>query len=537
MDAIKKINVKIKRDDTTTFVDEFDLGSKAENVDFSAKATDPFANQLLENSVPNALANAANSVIYAKPYIRNNDPNKIVDYINNQHGNDTVLESTTMYKDLSSGGFSISYGQGSLATGYNSQAFGFDCLANGWASHAEGKSTVAGSDLTAAQGFAANYAHAEGGGTRAIHDMAHAEGDGTKASGYASHTEGDGTKVFSLYGHAEGVGNTVGDEQKIIHDGTNIVYGNDTTNDIKLEKDAETWKSYINGQGSHAEGRDNTIFGAYCHAHGVHNTINKVYGATAIGEDNTIDANRGVTLGFNNKVQSENAVALGSYNTIPAGHSDCVMIGTHAGLGENESTSCVLAVGGGDKDNYANLMTIRKPASGIASQSNRGSIWGEHIDAHFSSVTQGPLHTHGDTSKGAWRCNERPLLMYPLGTSLLSFTYDSTRECYVSELTLDHSVEWKVDASEKPSNSLFPENCMFSKATINGFMNYGGGRFPFVINCDSCALSPGRDAYILVIMLNKGTYWSYVSHTRDTTYRPLIHTSAWCDLVVYGYNW
>lgn len=385
--SIKKINVKIK---DVAQTQEFDLGSKAQHVIFSDSAVEPFKEQPVEDSVSNALNNAANIIIYAKPYIRNNDPDRIVDYINQQHGSDAIKTSISGYKGIPSGGFSISYGQGSVASGYNSQAFGFDCVANGWASHAEGYQTKAGSLITQAENFSANYAHAEGGCSAAINDMAHAEGDATNASGHTSHTEGSGTKVFGLCSHAEGQGNTVGDDMKIVRDQSKAIYNTEKL-DIQLEKDEETFRSYINGQFSHAEGLNNTIFGAASHAEGVNNRIDAVYAASAMGEDNIVQGNR--------------SVVMGKSNIVPSGTTDALFMGRYSSKGIeqdrdiNYSPSLVIGAGtSSDTSQQSNLMEVRYPATGMASNENLGIL-----RARYLACDLGPIMPRTET-----RLNIRP---------------------------------------------------------------------------------------------------------------------------------
>ena len=91
---------------------------------------------------------------------------------------------------------------------------------------------------------------AQGLSNTASNIQAHAEGLGTQAVGNFTHSEGQYTIAWADISHTEGVGNVVGDMTQVaVRD---------------------------RGQGGHAEGLGNRVFGNYAHAEG--------YGATALGE-------------------------------------------------------------------------------------------------------------------------------------------------------------------------------------------------------------------------------------------------------------
>lgn len=417
MSSIKKFNVKIN--DSTS--ESFDVGANATNIDFSNNAPAPFNNNTLEkvnsdaeNAVPEEINSKASNKIYDGAHIRNVSPDNVdqasANAALNGHQDYTNRDETNQ----GSGAFTISYGIGCLARGHNSTAIGFDCEANGWASFAEGWKSKTG-DMS-------NYAHAEGARTEANHNAAHAEGDATHAEGYGSHAEGRGTFAQGVASHAEGSGNKVEAVSGIAREGSNTIHGSEIADDIDIElgnkekgiaEDAfKTNRSYINGQGSHVEGTKNTVQGAYCHAEGMSNRIESVYGSTVMGELNVVKGDCCLAIGYNNTIDGgQNNVVLGSFNTLPS-CSDCLVIGKCAQLGADNSSTAAFIIGGGTEGANSNLLTVYRPASGYASETNKGTLDGKNITARFGNIHTQYLYKDGDPSSSSFYSSPspRPLL-------------------------------------------------------------------------------------------------------------------------------
>ena len=374
---IKKFNVTINGDSET-----YEVGADAKNVQFSDEATSPFTNETVEDNVPVGIVEKAENRIYGNAYIKHN--NIDIEGRPDDFGpTDDIQEDRTSIEGA--GAMSITYGFNSLARGHHSTAIGFDCEAKGWASHAEGWKTTTG------QGT--NYSHAEGAKTEANHNAAHAEGDAAKAYGYGSHAEGRGTYVYGVGSHVEGMASNIGFADKIAYQNSNELHHytydetseqNKSNNDVDVE--LSNPKQIINGQLSHAEGLDHTIYGSCCHAEGIGNTINSVYASTAMGEGNQINSNASVAMGYNNtlKAGSNNSLILGNHNDNP-GYPNALFLGQYCGVGTGEAQAPALVIGSGDETTASNLMTITHPQTGVASSNNRGDLWGESLNAHFGN--------------------------------------------------------------------------------------------------------------------------------------------------------
>lgn len=372
---IKKFNVTINGDSAT-----YEVGADAKNVQFSDEATSPFTNETVEDNVPVGIVEKAENRIYGNAYIKNNDWDDI-EGAPEDFGpiDDIQIDRRTE----GARALTISYGFNSLAKGHHSTAIGFDCEAAGWASHAEGWKA------TTAQGT--NYSHAEGAKTEANHNAAHAEGDAAKAYGYGSHAEGRGTYVYGVGSHAEGMASNIGYADKVAWQNSNALHGFNMTsdgsnNDVDVELTYP--KQIINGQLSHAEGLDNTIYGACCHAEGMYNTIHKTYASTAMGEENNIYSSASVAMGYKNTLNagSNNSLILGNNNVNP-GYPNSLFLGQYCGIETGGGQAPALVIGSGDATTPSNLMTIRHPQTGVASPTNRGDLWGEHLNAHFGSIS------------------------------------------------------------------------------------------------------------------------------------------------------
>lgn len=400
MGEIKKFNVKIQGQSDQTF----NVGANATNVYFSDNAISPFENKPVEGEVSNALSNKAQNNIYGNAYIRNNAPNKIDGIADNSA---SCGKDYTSKDGWGSGGFSISYGLGSIATGHNASAIGFDCEALGWASHAEGWKTNS----------MGNYSHAEGAYTIAGHNIAHVEGDATQATGHASHAEGMGGRqpeskantgggAQGIGSHTEGIGNS-------IYAVNGITRNNDT-----MKRELDNPFGTKNGQGSHAEGISNVINGGVaCHAEGTENTINQVYASSVAGRHNTVSRDYCLIAGAYNTVESESSFAFGSNLHIPEGYKDCMFIGRYSNISSGGKPPALI-IGAGDANTKSNLITAYYPSSGAASQTNKGELWAQNVDAHFSTLhvdsidnaSNKWIHVGWDFSSQAYSKN------YPEGT-------------------------------------------------------------------------------------------------------------------------
>ena len=120
----------------------------------------------------------------------------------------TNFRVDTTNNDFGTAQYASAEGNGTKATRDRSHAEGGNTTASGFASHAEGGSTVASGGESHAEGAATiasgECSHAEGSGTTASGNQSHAEGNGTIAKGLNSHAEGTSTRANSMTSHAEG---------------------------------------------------------------------------------------------------------------------------------------------------------------------------------------------------------------------------------------------------------------------------------------------------------------------------------------------
>lgn len=429
---IKKFNVTINGGNTATY----EVGADAKNVQFSDEATSPFTNETVEDNVPVGIVEKAENRIYGNAYIKNNDTN--IEGRPEDFG--PVDDIQTDRTNEGAGALTITYGFNSLAKGHHSTAIGFDCEAAGWASHAEGWKTATAQNT--------NYSHAEGAKTEANHNAAHAEGDAAKAYGYGSHAEGRGTYVYGVGSHAEGMASNIGYADKVAWQNSNVLHGFDMTNDASnndVDVELKNPKQIKNGQLSHAEGLDNTIYGACCHAEGMYNTIHSVYASTAMGEANSIYSSASVAMGYKNTLNSgsNNSLILGNNNVNP-GYPNALFLGQYCSMGSAEGEAPALVIGSGDENTPSNLMTIRHPQTGVASPTNRGNIWGSHINAHFGQVSGSFCYKNGDVTQEKYEVPmERPLIRY----AAKAFRFDTHEQypTYWAHLKIKNTDHIKYD--------------------------------------------------------------------------------------------
>ena len=525
---IKKFNVTINGGNTATY----EVGADAKNVQFSDKATSPFKKEFVENNnqnidVPKEIVSKAENRIYGNAYIKNND----WDDIPGTPGFGPVDDIQTDRTNEGAGALTITYGFNSLAKGHHSTAIGFDCEANGWASHAEGWKA------TTAQGT--NYSHAEGAKTEANHNAAHAEGDAAKAYGYGSHAEGRGTYVYGVGSHVEGMASNIGFADKVAWQNNNVLHGFDMTNDASnndVDVELTYPKQVINGQLSHAEGLDNTIYGACCHAEGMYNTIHSVYASTAMGEANSIYSSASVAMGYKNTLNSgsNNSLILGNNNVNP-GYPNALFLGQYCKMGAAEGPAPALVIGSGDKNTPSNLMTIRHPQAGIANPTNRGDLWGEHLNAHFGTVSQ-ILYDKADVTKGAWRSNIRPLLTI-INPTISNTNSHSDIFHSVSFDLRDTNYDWKADPYVVLKNGGGINNGLtlntghyFITGAVITFYMHGNG-YVYGSGCVNSIAASFDDPGIASITVPREMLYSSGSSGNVWQYHGYI------NVVFYGYTW
>ena len=127
------------------------------------------------------------------------------------------------------GGYSVSEGFYTVASGFASHTEGFGGIAIGYASHAEGN--------TSAQG---DYAHAEGLNNTAVDTASHAEGQGTTAYGKYSHAQNYFTRAYSDYQTVMGKYNIVD-----ANDTYTLIIGNGTSDIARSNALAVTWDGNV----------------------------------------------------------------------------------------------------------------------------------------------------------------------------------------------------------------------------------------------------------------------------------------------------
>ena len=520
---IKKFNVTINGGNTTTY----EVGADAKNVQFSDEATSPFTQEFVENNdqnidVPKEIISKAENRIYGNAYIKNNNTN--IEGRPDDFG--PVDDIQTDRTNEGAGALTITYGFNSLAKGHHSTAIGFDCEAAGWASHAEGWKT--------ATAQSTNYSHAEGAKTEANHNAAHAEGDAAKAYGYGSHAEGRGTYVYGVGSHVEGMASNIGHADKVAWQDSNTLHGFDMTNDANnndVDVELKNPKQIKNGQLSHAEGLDNTVYGSCCHAEGMYNTIGSVYGSTVMGESNTVNANTSLVIGYQNSINDggANSLVLGQNNTNP-GYPNCLFLGQYSDFGIGATLPPALVIGSGNEDKVSNLMTIRHPQTGAASQTNKGVLYGQNLDAYFNTVTQGPLYKWGQSDNHSWSINERPLIYIqePDIPNQWPFSSDGTESSYEYQRYL----EFDFNSGTKyhtPINIDY-QNTHFTRAVIAGKHKDSFGYWePFALNAKAVRMISGGGALHLKLYFVNDDFW-FFDELKG-------YNGIWCDIIVFGYTY
>lgn len=248
---------------------------------------------------------------------------------------------------LAGSAYSHAEGVNSRATNEAAHAEGYNTYANGYASHTEGRSNIADG----------NHAHAEGNSTRAPGLNSHSEGEETHANGYASHAEGRGPTAAGEASHAEGL------YTKALADYSHTEGDNNT-----VSTDAE---------GGHAEGKGNTVTGAYAHAEGSHNTVSGL-SAHVEGQHNTVTGDYAHASGTKNHVTNSGAHALGI--GLKAYGENQIVLGKYNLSHEN----AILIVGNGtDDDNRSNALVVYPDGkSGLLNKDTYGSTYGTWLDSN-----------------------------------------------------------------------------------------------------------------------------------------------------------
>lgn len=198
-----------------------------------------------------------------------------------------------------SGENSHAEGRGARASGESSHAEGSGAAASGKYSHAEGSAKASG-ESSHAEGFGGSeasglashsegmgtakgdYSHAEGFTTNSTGNYSHAEGNGTAAYGESSHAEGGYGSAFGQYSHVEG-GYSVCANGNCSHaEGEYSVEscgeashaeGRHGTYALGAVSHAEGESVIAGGDGTHVEGNNMQVFGAFAHGFGRYNTL------------------------------------------------------------------------------------------------------------------------------------------------------------------------------------------------------------------------------------------------------------------------
>jgi len=220
---------------------------------------------------------------------------------------------------------SFTNGNKTLAKGEESHAEGYQSVTLGDGSHAEGSRTTAYGSQSHAEGIETiaygNDSHSEGEGTQARGINSHSEGYYTQALGNASHAEGSNTVVNAITSHAEGVSNYIGAQQS-----DNPSSGSDTSSTqpsgytpSKGEgSHAEGYDNFVYGIGSHAEGAQNVVSGDFAHAEGLQTTASNTashsegYRAKATGLYSHAEGSNTESSGENSHAEGDHSQANGS---------------------------------------------------------------------------------------------------------------------------------------------------------------------------------------------------------------------------------
>ena len=234
---------------------------------------------------------------------------------------------------VATGAYSHAEGNNTHANAANSHAEGIQTYANGSASHAEGSSTAATETGAHSEGYGTHadgvYTHTEGSTNYALGDNSHAEGGsnivgvysgpsptptpgpapepGTAvhAEGMGSHAEGNNNTITGAYSHAEGQGNTVSSNRAHAEGNGNTVSG--------LYAHAEGNGGVASGEGAHSEGLYGHAIGNYSHAEGAATYANGLY-SHAAGQDSTANGTASFASGYHVTANRDYQTVLGKYN-------------------------------------------------------------------------------------------------------------------------------------------------------------------------------------------------------------------------------
>ena len=306
---------------------------------------------------------------------------------------------------------SFTNGNKTVAKGEESHAEGYQSVTLGDGSHAEGSRTTAYGAQSHSEGIETiaygNNSHAEGEGTQARGINSHSEGYYSQALGNASHAEGSNTVVNAITSHAEGVSNYIGAQQS-----DNPSSGSDTSST------QPSGYTPSKGEGSHAEGYDNFVYGIGSHAEGAQNVVSGDF-AHAEGLQTTASNTASHSEGYRTKATGLHSHAEGE-NTEASG------VGSHAeGDGSQANGLNSFAGGHRGKANGSNSFAFNGTASGensmafngTASNDNAVSLGYKSSATGQHSFTANSYNTAGGNNSVALgnECNVSGNLSFAIG--------------------------------------------------------------------------------------------------------------------------
>lgn len=232
---------------------------------------------------------------------------------------------------VATGNYAHAEGNNTHAAGVNSHTEGIQTYASGPASHAEGSSTAATETGAHSEGYGTHadgvYTHSEGSTNYALGDNSHAEGGSNiigvysgpsptpgpaptpetavHPEGMGSHAEGNNNTITGAYSHAEGQGNTISSNRAHAEGNGNTVSG--------LYAHAEGNNGVASGDGAHSEGLYGHAIGNYSHAEGAATYANGLY-SHAAGQDSTANGIASFASGYHVTANRDYQTVLGKYN-------------------------------------------------------------------------------------------------------------------------------------------------------------------------------------------------------------------------------
>ena len=231
-----------------------------------------------------------------------------------------------------------------------------------------------------------DYAHAEGGMTKATGAYSHAEGYLSESVADTSHAEGYQNKVYGNSGHAEGSNNNVYTESSHA-EGINTKAGLEgQSGDDGKAAHAEGEGTVASGRSSHAEGRDTVASGKYAHAEG----------ELAKAQADQAHAEGWTTIASGNAAHAEGSktTASGEASHVEGFSNNATGRGSHA-EGENSSAT-------GDQAHAEGWNAV---ASGGASHAEGGDSKATGDRSHAEGTTT-QAKGYASHTEGSWTVAE-----------------------------------------------------------------------------------------------------------------------------------